>query len=61
MPNPPRQIRSHLPNSYKVNDPASYFKYFMGNSEFDLIMTNTNKYTDQYSEHYPQASQRFFK
>jgi hypothetical protein len=61
MPNPPRPIRSHLPDSCKVNDPASYFKYFMGDSEFDMIVTNTNKYADQYSTRHPQSSQRFFK
>ena len=46
IPNPFRQIYSYLSNSYKVNNPVSYFKYFIKNSKFDLIITNTNKYTD---------------
>jgi hypothetical protein len=46
MPNPPRQLQSHMPDSYKVDDPVSYFEHFIGDSEFELIMRNTNKYMD---------------
>jgi hypothetical protein len=61
MPDPPRPLRSHLPDSCKIDDPASYFEHFIGDGEFDLIVTNTNKYAEEYSTRYPKASQRLFK
>jgi hypothetical protein len=45
-----------MPDSYKVNDPASYFDHFIGDSEFELIIRKTNKYADQYSTRHPKAS-----
>ena len=61
MPDPPRLIRSYLPESCKVDDPASYFAYFIRSEEFDLIARNTNKYTKEYPTRYLEASQRPFK
>jgi hypothetical protein len=61
MPDPPRLIRSYLPESYKVNDLASYFAYFMRLEEFELIARNMNKYTKEYPTRYLEASQRPFK
>ena len=56
MPDPPRPMRSHLPDSAKVEDPRSFFDMFLKDKDFNIITTNTNKYTEQYSTRYPKAS-----
>jgi len=56
MPNSSRQLYSHLPDSYKVNNLINYFKYFIRNSEFDIIITNINKYINKYFKYYSQAN-----
>jgi hypothetical protein len=61
MPNPPRLLRTYLPDSANIKDPASFFEIFVKDEDFDMIMANTNKYAEQYSVRYPNASQRHFK
>lgn len=46
MPNPPRLIRTHLPDSANINNPRSFFDLFVKGDDFDDIVMNTNKYTE---------------
>jgi hypothetical protein len=61
MPEPLRLIRAYLLNSYIVKDLASFFKMFLYNKDFDLIITNINKYIIEYLILYLGNSQRGFK
>jgi hypothetical protein len=61
MPEPPRLIRAYLPDLYIIKDPASFFKVFLRDEDFDLIVTNINKYAIEYPILYPRNSQRGFK
>ena len=61
MQEPLRLIRAYLPDSCVVKDPASFFKVFLRDEDFDLIVTNTNKYTVEYLTLYPGNSQQGFK
>ena len=45
MLNPPRLIHTHLPDSANIKDLASFFEIFVKDKDFDIIVTNTNKYT----------------
>jgi hypothetical protein len=49
-------IRAHLPDSCVVKDLASFFKVFLRDKDFDLIITNTNKYAIEYLTLYPRNS-----
>jgi hypothetical protein len=48
MLEPPCLIRAHLPDSCVVKDLASFFKVFLRDEDFNLIVTNTNKYIIKY-------------
>jgi hypothetical protein len=61
MPDPPRPLRACLPDSAKVNDPASFFDLFLKDDDFEMIATNTNKYAEAYPTLYPGNSARLFK
>jgi len=54
-------IRAHLPNSCIVKDLASFFEMFLRDEDYNLIITNTNKYTIKYLTLYPRNSHRVFK
>ncbi len=56
MPNPLRLIRANLLDSYKVDDPTSFFELFLRDEDFDLIIRNTNKYSKEYLTLYPKNS-----
>jgi hypothetical protein len=58
---PSRQMRAHLLDSCIVKDPASFFEIFLRDEDYDLIITNTNKYAIEYPTLYPGNSPRFFK
>ena len=61
MPDPSCPMRSHLPDSAKVEDPGSFFDMFLKDEDFDMITANTNKYAEQYLTRYPKASQQRFQ
>jgi hypothetical protein len=61
MSNPPRPICTHLPDSADIKDPGSFFDIFVNDNDFEEIVTNTNKYTEQYSVRYSNTSQRDFE
>ena len=54
LPDLPRPMRAHLPDSYIVKDPASFFEIFLRDEDYDLIITNTNKYIIEYLTLYPR-------
>jgi hypothetical protein len=56
MLDPPRLLRSHLLDSYKVNNLASYFSFFIRDEDFELIIANINKYIKQYFKRHLNAS-----
>jgi hypothetical protein len=56
-----RPIEAHLPNSYVINNPTTFFKLFLGDKQYDLIVRNTNKYTEAYLTLYPRNSTQPFK
>jgi hypothetical protein len=37
MPNLPRPIRARLSNSYNINKPATFFKMFIGDKQFNML------------------------
>ena len=51
-----RLIRAHLPDSCIVKDLASFFEMFLRDEDYNLIITNTNKYTIKYLTLYPKNS-----
>jgi hypothetical protein len=57
----PRLIRAHLLDSCVVKDLASFFEMFLRDEDYDLIITNTNKYAIEYLTLYPRNSHRVFK
>jgi O-glycosyl hydrolase len=61
LPDLPRLIRAHLPDLYIVKDPISFFEIFLHNEDYNLIITNTNKYTIEYLTLYPGNSHQVFK
>jgi hypothetical protein len=61
LPDLPRLIRAYLPDSCIVKDPISFFEIFLRNEDYNLIITNTNKYTIEYLTLYPGNSHRVFK
>lgn len=52
MPNSPRPLRSHLPDSANIKDPPSFFDLFLKDDDFNEIVTNTNKYAEDYTGKY---------
>jgi hypothetical protein len=52
MPNPPRLLRSYLPDSANIKDPLSFFNLFLKDDDFNKIIMNTNKYTKDYTRKY---------
>jgi hypothetical protein len=48
MLEPLRLIRAYLPDSCIVKDLASFFEVFLRDKDFNLIVTNTNKYAIEY-------------
>jgi hypothetical protein len=61
MSDPPRLLHAHLPDSCKVDDPASFFKHFFRDEDFELIVTNTNNHAKVYPSRHSKSSQRLFK
>ena len=57
MPNPPRLLHSHLPDSANVKDPLSFFDLFLKDDDFNEIIMNTNKYAEDYTRKYQDTSQ----
>jgi hypothetical protein len=57
----PRPIRAYLPDSCIVKDPISFFEMFLRDEDYNLIITNTNKYTIEYPTLYPRNSHWVFK
>ena len=56
-----RLIRAYLLDSYVVKDLASFFEIFLRDEDYNLIITNTNKYTIKYLTLYPKNSYWVFK
>ena len=56
-----RLIRAHLPDSCVIKDLASFFEMFLRDKDYNLIITNTNKYTIEYLTLYLRNSYRVFK
>lgn len=56
MPDPPRLMRTYLPDFANIKDPASFFKILVKDKDFDMIVANTNKYAKQYLVRYPDRS-----
>ena len=44
MPNPPRPMRARLSDSCDINKPATFFKMFIGDEQFDMLARYTNAY-----------------
>ena len=61
MPDLLRLVRAYLLDSYNIDNLASFFELFLRDEDFELIITNTNKYTLEYPTHYLGASKREFK
>jgi hypothetical protein len=57
----PRLMRAYLPDSCIVKDPISFFEMFLRDEDYDLIITNINKYIIEYLTLYPRNSHRVFK
>jgi hypothetical protein len=57
----PRLIRAYLLDSCIVKDSISFFEMFLRDEDYNLIITNTNKYTIEYLTLYPRNSHRVFK
>jgi hypothetical protein len=57
----PRLIRAYLPDSCIVKDPISFFEMFLRDEDYDLIITNINKYIIEYLTLYPGNSHQVFK
>jgi hypothetical protein len=49
-------IRAHLPDLYIIKDPASFFEMFLRDEDYNLIITNINKYVIKYLMLYPGNS-----
>jgi hypothetical protein len=45
MPNPPRLIRTYLPDSTDINNLRSFLDIFLKNDDFNEITVNINTYT----------------
>jgi len=56
-----RLIRAHLPDSCVIKDLASFFEMFLRDGDYNLIITNTNKYTIKYLTLYLKNSYQVFK
>ena len=52
MPDPPRLLRSVLPDSANINDLGTFFDMFMKIEDLELIVANINKYTEAYTGRY---------
>jgi len=46
IPDPPRLIRTYLPDSANVKDPGSFFNIFLKDDDFNEIIININRYTE---------------
>jgi hypothetical protein len=44
MPNPPCLMRACLSDSYNIKEPATFFKMFIGNKQFDILARYINAY-----------------
>jgi hypothetical protein len=56
LPDLPRLIRAYLLDLYIVKDPVSFFKMFLRDEDYDLIIININKYAIEYLILYPRNS-----
>jgi len=56
-----RLIRAYLLNSCVIKDLASFFEMFLRDKDYNLIITNTNKYAIKYLTLYFRNSYRVFK
>ena len=56
MLEPLRLIRADWPDLCVIKDLASFFKVFLRDEDFNLIVTNTNKYAIEYLTLYPKNS-----
>jgi len=54
-------IRAHLLDLCVVKDLASFFEMFLRDEDYNLIITNTNKYAIKYLTLYLKNSYRVFK
>ena len=61
LPDLPRPIRAHLLDSCVVKDLASFFEMFLRDEDYNLIITNTNKYAIEYLMLYSRNSYQVFK
>jgi hypothetical protein len=61
LPDLLRLIRAYLPDSYIVKDLISFFEMFLRDEDYNLIITNINKYIIEYLMLYPRNSHRVFK
>ena len=52
MPDPPRLLRSILPDSTNVNNPGTFFNIFVKIEDLKLIIANINKYIEVYTSWY---------
>jgi hypothetical protein len=53
MPNPPRPLRTRLPDSCDITDPASFFYLFFDDRQFDIFAVNTNRYAIKWLAEHP--------
>jgi hypothetical protein len=56
-----RPMRAYLLDSCIVKDPISFFEMFLRDEDYDLIITNTNKYAIEYPTLYPRNNHQVFK
>jgi hypothetical protein len=61
MPDPPRPLRAILPDYTDVKDPGTFFDMFVKFEDFELIVANTNKYTEEYASRYQVSNERRWK
>ena len=54
MPDPPRLMRTILPEDCEIDNPISFFELFFGEEQYELLATNTNKYAKAYPTIYPE-------
>jgi hypothetical protein len=57
MPDPPRQMRSILPEECAIDNPMSFFELFFGEEQYELLTKNTNKYALAFPTIFPEKDQ----
>ncbi|KAG4428794.1 hypothetical protein IFR05_015720 [Cadophora sp. M221] len=58
---PERPLVAHLPDEVVIDDPASFFRMFFGEEQFEGFVENTNKYAIHWRTENPDTKRHTFK